>query len=57
MTTKLLLAAIALGLWANAAILMTRPAVAKADAFERIADDLHRLVQGGSTCLNRKLCE
>jgi hypothetical protein len=66
MANKLLLAVIGLGLWANAAILLMRPASAQGDAFtqsaqgdafKQIARDLHALVQGGLDCHNSKLCD
>ena len=58
MTNKLLLAAIALGLFANAAATLVRPV--KADdrgMLLSIADDVHALAMGGSGCRNRKICD
>lgn len=57
MTNKLLLAAIALGLWANAATMLVRPAQAQSDNLAQIALDIHHLVIGGSGCLNTKICD
>lgn len=58
MTTKLLLAAIAMGLWANAAATLVRPArAAQFDALETIATELHELVWGGPGCRNNKICD
>jgi hypothetical protein len=57
MTNKLLLAAIALGLWVNAAASLVRPAVAQSDALATIAHDIHTLVTGGAYCLNKKICD
>ena len=65
--TKILLAAIALGLWANASVTMLRPAQAqRADgllsgAVEGIDQKLERLVTtfdriALGTCANRKIC-
>ena len=57
MTNKLIFAAIALGLWANAAISLIRPAEAKLGALASIAHDIRTLVNGGANCLNKKICE
>ena len=57
MTNKLIFAAIALGLWANAAISLIRPAEAESGALASIAHDIHTLVNGGANCLNKKICE
>ena len=70
MTNKLLLAAIALGLWTNAMITLVRPAVALvrpaveqsaslssiARELSSIAHDFHSLVNGSGDCRNQKLC-
>jgi hypothetical protein len=61
-TTKALLFAIALGLWANAAASLLRPAELHASqtaaATERtlreIGDELHQI--GTGVCVNRKIC-
>jgi hypothetical protein len=60
-TTKLLLAAIALGLWANAASTVVKPSFAQAPRFatvdysvETIAREILSISTG--TCGNRKLC-
>ena len=63
-STKLILIFIALGLWANAAITIMRPAPAAADAeselrsidsrLSSIGDDIGRIQRG--TCSNSKLC-
>jgi hypothetical protein len=49
MTNKLLLAAIALGLWANAAIWLVRPVQAQSDqvagSVQQMADELRQLVE------------
>jgi hypothetical protein len=63
--SKVILAAIAAGLWVNAAMVLIRPA--HADDTEvwlgrialqaaSIASDLHTLVVGGPGCSNQKLC-
>jgi hypothetical protein len=57
MTNKLLFAAIALGLWANAAISLIRPAEAQSGPLVSIAHDIHTLVNGGANCLNKKICD
>jgi hypothetical protein len=54
--TKFMLAAIALGLWANAALTLVRPAEAQSDALVTIADDIHHLVSGDAGCRNKKIC-
>ena len=60
MTQKLLLAAIALGLWANAAVHLTQPALAQRSleaSVASIASELHTLVTGDSRyCQNSKIC-
>ena len=58
MTTKLLLAAIALGLWANAATSLVRSAQAQysCSSIDRIADDIDALVTNGVHCRNRAIC-
>jgi hypothetical protein len=60
MTNKLLLAAIAFGLWANAAIWLVRPAQAQSDqvagGVQQIAEELRQLVEAGDKCLNPQLC-
>jgi hypothetical protein len=60
-TTKLLLAAIALGLWANAASTVVKPSFAQSRlgntidySVETIARELVSISTG--TCGNRKLC-
>ena len=56
-TTKILLALIALGLWANLAIPLLRPIVAaanKADELVDIANELSAISH--STCTNSKIC-
>ena len=61
MTNKLLLAAIALGLWANAAIWLVRPVQAQSDQLaggvQQIAEELRQLVEAGDKCLNPQLCQ
>ncbi len=57
MTNKLLLAAIAFGLWANAAVTLIRPAVAQSDALISIANDIHTLIRSGIGCQNHKICD
>jgi hypothetical protein len=62
-TTKILLAAIALGLWANAVMSVIRPAAAQVDGLtlsnisgelSSIAKDFKDIASG--YCNNRKLC-
>jgi hypothetical protein len=60
-TTKLLLAAIAVGLWANAATTVAKPSFAQSRlgntidySIETIARELLSISTG--TCSNRKLC-
>jgi hypothetical protein len=59
-TTKILLAAIALGLWANAATTVIKPAIAQfsTSRMESLLSDIEsntgRLGRG--TCTNSKLC-
>ena len=56
-TTKVILAAIALGLWANAIIPLARatPAQAQNDQYlVSVQHDLHAIYYG--ICLNRKIC-
>ena len=61
MTNKLLLAVIAFGLWANAAIWLVRPVQAQSDqlasSVQQIADELRQLVEHGEKCLNPQLCQ
>ena len=60
MTNKLLLVAIAFGLWANAAIWLVRPVQAQSDqlagSVQQIAEELRQLVEAGDKCLNPQLC-
>lgn len=54
------LAAIALGLWANAAALWLKPAQAQTDGvifLNSIDRNIQALVQGGIRCTNRKICD
>ena len=61
-TTKALLLAIAIGLWANVASQWLRPVTAHAQSettlrnitLGNIENDLHRIYKG--TCLNSKIC-
>lgn len=55
-TTKFLLLAIGLGLWANIAALTIRPAMAQHQdtALTDIAGDVHDIAEGN--CTNRKIC-
>ena len=63
MTNKLVLIAIAAGLWANAIASLVRPAHADADSYlsdiahdiHNVEYDIHSLVSGG--CSNSKVCE
>jgi hypothetical protein len=61
MTNKLLLAAIAVGLWANAAIWLVRPVQAQSDQLaggvQQIAEELRQLVEAGEKCINPQLCQ
>jgi hypothetical protein len=61
MTNKLLLAAIAFGLWTNAAIWLVRPVQAQSDqlagSVQEIAQELRQLVEHGEKCLNPVLCQ
>ena len=61
MMNKLLLAAIAFGLWANAATSLVRPVQAQSDQLaggvEQIAEELRQLVEAGEKCLNPQLCQ
>ena len=61
MTNKLLLAAIAFGLWANAASWLVRPVQAQSDqlagSVQQIAEELRQLVEHGDKCLNPQLCQ
>jgi hypothetical protein len=61
MTNKMLLAAIAIGLWANAAIWLVRPVQAQSDqlagSVQQIAGELRQLVEHGDKCLNPVLCQ
>jgi hypothetical protein len=56
MTNKLLLASIAFGLWASAAVWLVRPVQAQSDqlagSVQQIADELRQLVEHGEKCLN-----
>jgi hypothetical protein len=63
MMNKLLLAAIALGLWTNVWVTLVRPTQAQttgdplsdlAHTLGFIQTELHKLMDG--TCLNRKIC-
>ena len=60
MTNKLLLTAIAFGLWANAAIWLVRPVQAQSDQLaggvQQIAEELRQLVEAGEKCTNPHLC-
>lgn len=53
-STKILLAVIAAGLWANVVALQVRPATADASLLRSIDNHLANLTIG--TCINRKLC-
>lgn len=55
-TTKLILAAIALGLWTNAAMSLFQPIVARADDFtaRQIMYEVSAIANG--TCVNHKIC-
>jgi hypothetical protein len=55
-TTKILLAAIAVGLWANLAYGLLRPisAAAQSQELSSIAFNLSAIYNG--TCVNRKIC-
>ena len=66
-STKLLLAVIACGLWANVAVSLVRPAQAQASdesvwlgrltlEVQQLAGDFRALVSGGPDCKNQKLC-
>jgi len=61
MTNKLLLAAIAFGLWVNIASWLVRPARAQSDqlagSVQQIAEELRQLVEHGDKCLNPQLCQ
>ena len=64
MMQKLLLAVIALGLWADAAAHLIQPALAQhltpsnlESSVDGIARDLHALVAGTSGCTNKKICD
>jgi hypothetical protein len=61
MTNKLLLGAIAFGLWANAATSLVRPVQAQSDQLaggvQQIAEELRQLVEAGEKCLNPQLCQ
>ena len=57
MTNKLLLAAIALGLWANVWVTLVQPTQAQPDYLSSIAQDLHLLVAGDVRCRNQRICE
>jgi hypothetical protein len=54
------MAAIALGLWANAAALWLKPAHAQEDSIlflRNIDSNIQALVRGGLGCTNRKVCD
>lgn len=53
-TTKIILAFIAAGLWANAAGSFIRPASAQSSELNDIAHDVHAIYIG--TCINDKIC-
>lgn len=54
-STKILLAAIAAGLWLNAATALIRPAVAQdSNTLHSIARDVSAIAMG--VCVNGKLC-
>lgn len=66
-TTKLILCLIAAGLWANAAAMLVRPALAATETdvwlgrltlhLQDIAYNVHALVDGSAlVCNNRKIC-
>lgn len=58
-TSKVLLAIIALGLWANAGISFLRPAaaIAQIDELSRIRSDVSDLTRiGRGSCSNSKIC-
>jgi hypothetical protein len=60
MTNKLLLAAIAFGLWANAAIWLVRPVRAQSDqpmSVQQLAEHIRHLVKADEKCINRQLCQ
>ncbi len=61
MTKNLLLSAIALGLWANAAATWVRPSHAQSSYVEaylaQIAMSTSALAQGGANCNNSKICD
>lgn len=59
---RFLLAAIALGLWANAAVQWMKPAYAQiggsAEVYlSNIDTNISRLVRGGVGCRNTKICD
>ena len=65
MINKLILAAIAIGLWANAATFWLKPAQAQSDfIFQSMNSNLSGidmklgiLLRGGSGCRNNKICD
>ena len=60
MAKQIWLAAIALGLWANAAALWLKPAVAQSDSsiyLSSIDSNIQALVRGGRGCRNTKICD
>jgi len=58
MMNKILLFAIATGLWANAFTTFVRPVYADPDSYlSTIATDMHALVRGGRGCNNTKICD
>ncbi len=52
--TKLLLLAIALGLWANFAASFFHPQPVKAFDLDDLTSDVHKIARG--TCSNAKIC-
>jgi len=64
-TSKVICAMIAAGLWFNAASNLLRPAQAQdmlnlseiAVSVKSIANALHILIQGGTSCSNHRLCQ
>jgi hypothetical protein len=58
MANKLVLIAIAAGLWANAIATFIGPVRADSDSYlSNIAIDMHALVRGGRGCNNTKICD
>jgi hypothetical protein len=57
-TNKLVLIAIATGLWANAINTLIRPVHADSNmCLSQIAHDMHALAHGGAGCLNTRICD